>query len=1113
MSNVRCSPADLADLKSGAKVLVLCSPRFQLQRVRGTNPAYQWSPAQYGILLPGHLTSAQLHKHAMAKMHQRGVEETLHSPDISSSPLTYTLLRHHSRSSVVPASLSTQTLQDLELHSAAPLKYEALSPPPSSAAWAASSAFEGKCVQELIFAELAGKPLFSHLTPGTISEQFASLGVCANSSDRGVTASELKSWCERFGKGLVGLYACSPATTQIFLRYDPPGGTRYRLAFVLNDAHAHAITSTPVKQSLALTGEVRVLMNSDLRFRIDSDAFGEGFDELDTAGASVQETAWAILECKHRIVLVYESEPPTDGSPPLDNLLHIIGACTLETGFCVTAPKFRADKIIAFLEPSTKKLVMLATDMAEVKEICSALSAVEPRMPESVTRFRNQSVGTLSVCLFNHLVGPLPRSCYNQQVRSVMDHPRYATKPLIDTFEEGVCEGRGLDITKAYSASMLLNETPYPVFDAFSEIVPYTHEPGKPLSGEYIIPEPITLPFFPARLHQIKYSANLVAFLLEIEAISPGDIEARIKPSRLLAPDTFKAFVSKLNEHLTPKQAKRMANILAGTLGKKYDRHDKGFFTNSEETAIAVFMAEAIKRGTMDHVRIQQLQSLFFVRLKTQRRLATDHLPIWNHIVSGGIVQLLRLCARVHGAGLPIVGVKVDAVFFSNDAPHLIEELMDSLISSNLIAASESDLGKYREEEFRPIAFRDVRAHAERQAERYRGEDLFGWRTERERSFESVPVPAPSDPLQSCFFTGGPGHGKSTLLRAIHDHHRTHHGARIKVLSYTTCAVNNLKTAGLTRACTFDSFFYDPQQGAEGGATGGSAAQRARGLTAIFVEEHSQTPKKWLNLLAQAKHDNPGLVLMFFGDENQTPPIEMDQRDSRQYRYSRTRILGELCGFRQCSLPYVEASARYGAGLRAVVELLRTGDCLVLDGSAPAGTQQLPRTDRRLLFGVCKTNATKKRRDALAMRQFVEAHPGEEVLAIPLPEALGEACRWKQAVTLLAGMPVTCRVGNASNAEKLRVDNNDKLVVARVDAEAGRVVLSWRSRPDKAGRRITVAARRFHCHFDLGFCTTVTRAQGCTMREPYNVFDLDRMSSEEVYTAVSRGTRLEDVRE
>ena len=51
--------------------------------------------------------------------------------------------------------------------------------------------------------------------------------------------------------------------------------------------------------------------------------------------------------------------------------------------------------------------------------------------------------------------------------------------------------------------------------------------------------------------------------------------------------------------------------------------------------------------------------------------------------------------------------------------------------------------------------------------------------------------------------------------------------------------------------------------------------------------------------------------------------------------------------------------------------------------------------------------------------------------------------------------------------------------------------------------------KQFSETFIPGFCVTVYKYQGAEINEPYNIYDVDRMDKKELYTALSRTTKLE----
>jgi hypothetical protein len=441
---------------------------------------------------------------------------------------------------------------------------------------------------------------------------------------------------------------------------------------------------------------------------------------------------------------------------------------------------------------------------------------------------------------------------------------------------------------------------------------------------------------------------------------------------------------------------------------------------------------------------------------------------------------------------------------------------MDAITEEGRMAGPGSDLGKWRPEKFNPLNYAKYKEFCEGQDQAK--ERKMKFQDPRDRFWWREPLSSWSDidknhfdheEISSCFFTGGAGHNKSTMLKQLKQKFEDKkNGGNVKVLCFTTCATNNLNESSPEEiASTFDSFFFDKA------ATDGSNLQQrikraAMSHRIIMVDEHSQTPKKWINVLAAMQRHNPSLIFLMFGDESQCPPIEIET--PRQYKYSRTRVFRELCGYTICRLPYNPATARFGPQLKRAVDKLRDNGTLEMDDSAST----FARADIDLDFSICRVNQTKKEVDRRCMTRWANTFTDRKSIVIPAPKSLMERCKWKQKVTLMEGMPVTCRDGNRENSEKLKVDNNDKMKVVSVGDQD--IKLEWTSRESKKdanGNRLVVTVKQEHFNqlFDMGFCTTVSRAQGATMDHKYNVFDIHKMTREEMYTAVTRGRKFNQV--
>lgn len=63
----------------------------------------------------------------------------------------------------------------------------------------------------------------------------------------------------------------------------------------------------------------------------------------------------------------------------------------------------------------------------------------------------------------------------------------------------------------------------------------------------------------------------------------------------------------------------------------------------------------------------------------------------------------------------------------------------------------------------------------------------------------------------------------------------------------------------------------------------------------------------------------------------------------------------------------------------------------------------------------------------------------------------------------------------------------------------------------KDDKEKNIAYNDFAKMFKLGFCVTVYKYQGDTIHDHYNIYDVHKMSWNEMYTALSRGVSLDKV--
>ena len=106
-----------------------------------------------------------------------------------------------------------------------------------------------------------------------------------------------------------------------------------------------------------------------------------------------------------------------------------------------------------------------------------------------------------------------------------------------------------------------------------------------------------------------------------------------------------------------------------------------------------------------------------------------------------------------------------------------------------------------------------------------------------------------------------------------------------------------------------------------------------------------------------------------------------------------------------------------------------------------------------------------------------------------------------QDVYLLPTMPIIARMGN----EEFDFMNNETFIIRKVSEEFISVYNN-----DVEGRgTIDIPTQDFTKYFNVAFCVTCHKAQGCSFDHPYTIYEWNRFDSRLKYVALSRSTKRE----
>jgi hypothetical protein len=195
------------------------------------------------------------------------------------------------------------------------------------------------------------------------------------------------------------------------------------------------------------------------------------------------------------------------------------------------------------------------------------------------------------------------------------------------------------------------------------------------------------------------------------------------------------------------------------------------------------------------------------------------------------------------------------------------------------------------------------------------------------------------------------------------------------------------------------------------------------------------------------------------------------------YNYDESPLIMELCNYNKIEINY--KFTRYDQTLYDVVAYLKEH-------------HELPRSvaDKQIkencMVNICVHNKVRAQINKDCYSKFVEINK-------PKTYQIGHQ-------EYATGMPVI-----ATSNDKPNGIFNSQMYNFK-DVDGNNVALT-----SENGTTKTVLKENFNKLFDYGFCVTVYKYQGSTIKKDYNVHEVESMSFNEVYTALSRGVALDKV--
>jgi hypothetical protein len=307
-----------------------------------------------------------------------------------------------------------------------------------------------------------------------------------------------------------------------------------------------------------------------------------------------------------------------------------------------------------------------------------------------------------------------------------------------------------------------------------------------------------------------------------------------------------------------------------------------------------------------------------------------------------------------------------------------------------------------------------------------------------------------------------PGTGKTYQLVNIEIKWAIDNGKKYVVLGYTCNSCQNIKCqCADANVMTFDKFF-EQHQSVE------KWIEKAKHFDIIFIEEFSMIPKRFIFILFQIKQRYPHIIYRIFGDHNQCAPMDKDwinYVDCPSFQY--------LVDYNSCTLQYKEGTSRYDRNLFDVLVFL-------LDTGKLHPSLHHKRLNDDIHMSMCLTGLTV----GSATRTRINAEQ-----------------RKKWTTESQTGMPVA----STNNLKTLKIMNGQRFRIQSVTKQF--VIL----KDEENKYQVPPADFSKKGNFTDGFCDSVFRYQGRTVREPYNIYDVKRMSLQDFYVVLSRFTTVDHI--
>jgi nicotinamide riboside kinase len=573
-------------------------------------------------------------------------------------------------------------------------------------------------------------------------------------------------------------------------------------------------------------------------------------------------------------------------------------------------------------------------------------------------------------------------------------------------------------------------------------------------------------PINPSILIDIEgvYIADVVRHALNESLISFGEI-AFVLACKTVEYD-FAPIVKQVYDTVDDDAlSKTVMNHVIGTFVDIQKRSCKVRFSFGSETDACTKAIQSLTNNgaLLRPVRLGPDVWKIISNTKTRNKRSTVLMNI--QIVQNARLNVYKTANRVSlASGGTVVQIKTDSFTVSNGNRDVLHRFVES---------NQSVIGGYKMDKY-------VACHMSRKVQKAPYVRKVPEQTIYDFGGDELPdIKALADLVEQVkrvSLEGFAGTGKTTLLRLLVEELKRR-GHETQVASYQNNVAEKMDGKSIHKTYSINIH-------------GERSKNNRVARTAVVIDEQSMIPTSLWEIIEETNHD----ILVSCGDFDQLPPVndQTDRRNSDMYRLVFPTIVRLTKVHRTCD-----------PELMRIIDECRHGNTSNVRTSTTAPITKI---------NICDTNRKRRQVNEQVMKSlnlptthhFTNVKPSKYKqnfslsIGMPLIRLNNEECNEK-----IGSLPEAVKsMANASKWIVKDVQNNTITLARMIDFEETASIVSFEFSP------------KWFAHvFTPCYCITLYKSQGDTIRQPYTIWEWERMKQDRryAYVAISRATRLNDI--